>query len=133
MSTIDNAVNDQFYPWVSVGPDGRVSVGYMDRSFSSGQNVCQYGFAVTQVVFAPNGKLAKTKTRVDTGLSDPGHSRWFSASTNGNGRFIGDYNGTAVGSTGAIWSLWTDQRALVANPPSPTRTHGQHAVGARLP
>ena len=132
VSNIDNAANDQLYPWVSVGLDGHVAVGYMDRSYSSGQNVCQYGFSVTQVVVNKKG-ISKTKTRVDTGLSDPGHSRWFSASTNGNSRFIGDYNGLSIGPDGTIFSLWTDQRALVANPPSPTRNHGQHAVGARTP
>jgi hypothetical protein len=131
---IDSSPNDQFFPWVAVGSEGRVDVGYMDRSYSSGQSVCQYGFTLTRLTFSGAGRLtSKVRTRVDTGLSDPGHSRWFSASTNGNGRFIGDYNGLAVGSDGATWSLWTDQRALVENPPSPTRNHGQHAVGTRTP
>lgn len=129
--TVDNSPNDQFYPWVAVAPNGRVDVGYMDRSYSAGQSECKYGFTVTRVAFDASGAISsKTRSRVDTGLSDPGHSRWFSATTNGNGRFIGDYNGIAIGSDGATLSLWTDQRNLVANPPSPTRNHGQHAVGA---
>jgi len=128
--TVDNAANDQFYPWVTVAPDGRVDVGYMDRSYSPGQTECKYGFTLTRLTFDNAGNVASTtRQRVDSGLSDPGHSRWFSGSTNGNSRFIGDYNGVAVGPDGATWSLWTDQRNVVANPPSPTRNHGQHAVG----
>jgi hypothetical protein len=132
---IDGTKNDQFYPFVAVSNDGRVDVGYMNRAYSSGQKVCQYGFTVARATFdRANGRLISlTRQRVDSALSDPGHSRWFSASTDGNSRFVGDYNGVAIGSDGSTWSLWTDQRNLVANPPSPTRTHGQHAVGARTP
>ncbi|MBI4219052.1 MAG: exo-alpha-sialidase [Chloroflexi bacterium] len=127
--TVDKAPNDQFYPWAAVGPDGAVNVGYMDRSYSSGQDVCQYGFSVTTVKFGTNGRIeSKSKQRVDTGLSDPGHSRWFSGATGAQSLFIGDYNGVAAGSDGGVWSLWTDQRNVVADPPSPTRNHGQHAV-----
>jgi len=39
----------------------------------------------------------------------------------------------ALGSDGNTWSLWTDQRNIVADPPSPTRNHGQHALGAVTP
>ncbi len=137
--TVDRSPNDQFYPWVAVAPDGRVDVGYMDRSLANpsnpaDQSQCKYGFTLTQLTFNSGGKVkSKTRQRVDTGLSDPGHSRWFSAVTNGNSLFIGDYNGIVVGADGATWSLWTDQRNLLANPPSPTRNHGQHAVGALTP
>jgi hypothetical protein len=131
---IDNSSNDQFYAWVAVANDGRVDVGYMDRSYSAGQSVCQYGFSLTRLRFdAAGGIASSTKTRVDTGLSDPGHSRWFSAATGGNSLFIGDYNGITTGSDGKTWSLWTDQRALVANPPTTSRNHAQHAVGATTP
>jgi hypothetical protein len=130
---IDNGANDQFYPWVAVAPNGRVDVGYMDRKYSAGQSECKYGFTLTRVTFGKNGKITKVPTRVDTGLSDPGHSRWFSGATGGQSLFLGDYNAVAVGSNGKTWSLWTDQRNIVANPPSPNRNHGQHAVGALTP
>jgi hypothetical protein len=108
-----------------------VTRGYMDRSYSSGQTECQYGFTLTRLTFNPLGAIASSaRQRVDTGLSDPGHSRWFSAATNGNALFIGDYNGVAVGADGTTWSLWTDQRNHIASPPSPSRNRGQHAVGA---
>ena len=47
-------------------------------------------------------------------------------------RFIGDYNGVAVGRDGATWSAWTDQRNVIPGLPAP-RDHGQHAVGDRTP
>ncbi|HWR17896.1 MAG TPA: sialidase family protein [Terriglobales bacterium] len=128
--TVDNAGNDQFYPWVAVAPTGRVDVGYMDRAYSAGQNECKYGFSVSHVTFASNGTPTINKVRVDSGLSDVGNSRWFAANPaagNYQSRFIGDYNGVAVGSNGATWSLWTDQRAPVQGS---TRT-GQHAVGSK--
>ncbi|HEU4403288.1 MAG TPA: hypothetical protein VFT43_14420, partial [Candidatus Polarisedimenticolia bacterium] len=125
--TVDASANDQFYPWVSVARDGRVDVGYMDRSYSAGQEECKYGFSVTRLTFDATGDVASlAKTRVDTGLSNPGNSRWFGL----NSRFIGDYNALAIDANGATWSLWTDQRAPVS--PATTRT-GQHAVGGVTP
>lgn len=132
VDTVDGTANDQFYPWVAVASNGRVDVGYMDRSYSADQTVCQYGFTLARATF-DSGGMTVTRTRVDTGLSDPGHSRWFSGATGGNGTFIGDYNGIAIGSDGATWSLWTDQRNIIPNSPSATRNHGQHAVGAKTP
>ena len=125
---IDSTTNDQFFPWVAVSITGRVDVGYMDRSYSSGQTACQYGFSLKRVTF-PGGVFTPTaKIRVDTGLSDPGRSRWFSGVTNGNSLFVGDYNGVAVGSDGRTWSAWTDQRADATNAVPPNRIKGQHAV-----
>jgi hypothetical protein len=126
-----NDATDQYYPWVAVAPSGRVDIGYMDRQYSSGQSVCQYGFTLTRIDGTTGAILSKQ--RVDTGLSDPGQSRWFSATTGGNSLFIGDYNGIAVAPNGTTHSLWTDQRNIVPNPPSPTRNHGQHAVEAKTP
>ncbi len=129
---VDGSANDQFYPWVAVGADGRVDVGYMDRFNSAGQGECKYGFTLTRLRFAGDGGVLSTTQRVDTALSDAGHSRWFSATTAGNTRFIGDYNGVAVGSDGSTWSLWTDMRAAIPGAPA-GRDHGQHAVGTRTP
>ncbi len=120
--TVDNSPNDQFYPWVAVASNGNVSVGYMDRfvATAADQTQCKYGFSVTKLDSAGN---VLNKTEVDTGISNLSNSRWFGI----NSRFIGDYNGVAIGSDGTTWSLWTDQRAPVAGS---TRT-GQHAVGAK--
>lgn len=128
---VGNLANDQFYPWVATGPGGRVDIGYMDRSYSAGQNVCQYGFSLTRVTFLANGSIgSQVTTRVDSALSDAGRSRWFSAATGGPTLFVGDYNGIAVAQDGRTYSLWTDMRNVVANPPATARNHGQHAVAA---
>jgi hypothetical protein len=118
---------------VSVAADGRVDVGYMDRFPSAGQTECKYGFTLKRLRFAGDGTIASgTTQRVDTGLSHADRSRWFSGTTAGNTRFIGDYNGVAVGPDGSTWSLWTDMRAAIPGAPA-GRDHGQHAVGARTP
>jgi hypothetical protein len=126
---IDDATNDQFFPWVAVSSTGRVDVGYMDRAWAGpSRNQCKYGFSLTRTTsFAP---LTKTKVRVDTGLSNADKSRWFSGTTAGNSRFEGDYNGIAIGSNGKTWSLWTDQRAPATNAIPPNQLYGQHAVAA---
>ena len=129
---VDASANDQFYPWVSVGRNGRVDVGYMDR-FGTGQDRCLYGFTLTRLTFdaAGNATLV-SRQKVSSADSIADRSRWFSATTAGNTRFIGDYNGVAVGPDGSTWSLWTDMRGVI--PGAPTgRDHGQHAVGARTP
>jgi len=130
---LDGSPNDQFYPWVAVAPSGRVDIGYMDRSYSSGQAECQYGFTLNRVTFDAGGAInSQAAVRVDTGLSDAGRSRWFSGATGGPTTFLGDYNAVAVGSDGATWSLWTDHRNVIPGTP-PARSHGQHAVGVRTP
>jgi hypothetical protein len=133
--TLDNAANDQFMPWVAVSNSGRVDVGYMDRSYQteSQATVCKYGFSLRRVTFPGGTFTLGAKARVDTGLSNPGKSRWFSGATAGNSLFIGDYNGIAVGSDGKTWSLWTDQRADATNAIPPNRIKGQHAVAAITP
>jgi hypothetical protein len=129
---IDTTSNDQFYPWVAVAPTGRVDVGYMDRSYSSGQSVCKYGFSLTRLTFDAGGGIeTSAKTRVDSALSDADRSLWFSGGT-GLTTFIGDYNGVAVGSDLATWSFWTDHRNVIPGLPAPI-DHGQHVVAGRTP
>ena len=125
---VDGSANDQFYPWVAVAPDGRVDVGYMDRFASAGQGECKYGFSLARMRFDTQGSMSKSIRRVDTGLSHADASLWF-ADAAGQTSFIGDYNGVAVGPDGGTWSLWTDMRAAIPGLP-PSRSHGQHAVGA---
>jgi len=122
---VDTSPNDQFYPWVSVAADGRVDVGYMDRS-GTGQDTCLYGFTLTRLAFGGGGAPAVlSRQLVSTAPSVADQSRWFGRNT----RFVGDYNGVAVGPDGSTWSLWTDMRAPITGLP----TYGQHAVGARTP
>src|SRR5260370_25956357 len=67
---VDTSANDQFYPWVEVAPDGTVHVGYMDRAYSSGQNVCEYGFSVTTL--DTTGRAGK-KQHSASSLATPDH------------------------------------------------------------
>ncbi|HEU4383067.1 MAG TPA: exo-alpha-sialidase [Anaeromyxobacteraceae bacterium] len=128
---VDTSDNDQFYPAVSVGADGRVDVGYMDR-FGTGQDRCIYGFTLTRLDFTGGSPSLVSRQQVSSAPSIADRSRWFSATTAGNTRFIGDYNGVAVGPDGTTWSLWTDMRAVIPGAPA-GRDHGQHAVGVRTP
>jgi hypothetical protein len=125
---VDTSSNDQFYPWVSVGADGRVDVGYMDR-FGTGQDRCIYGFTLSRLAFDAGGNIVGlSRQLVSSAPSIADRSRWFGRNT----RFIGDYNGVAVGPDGSTWSLWTDMRALIPGAPAGS-DHGQHAVGTRTP
>jgi len=136
---VDTAPNDQFYPWVAIGPSGTVNVGYMDRGYGNASNpgdqtICKYGFTLTRLT--PGG-IVISRERVDSGISHADQSRWFSSAANANTRFIGDYNGVAVDSLGGTWSLWTDHRneipGLSTTLVNQQRTHGQHAVGTITP
>lgn len=128
---VDTARNDQFFPWVSVAADGRVDVGYMDRTGTT-QKECKYGFTLTRLAFGKQRPQVLSRQQVSSALSFADHSRWFSTTTAGNTRFIGDYNGVAIGPDGSTWSLWTDMRGVIPGAPA-GRDHGQHAVGARTP
>jgi hypothetical protein len=105
---------DQFFPWAAFGADGRVRVGYFDRSYDAANH--KLGF--TLATETKPGSLAFTTKQVTTQLSDPTKGdRWFSGTTVNPAfpnptSFIGDYNGIAVG-PGGVASLWTDLRAQV--------------------
>jgi len=105
---VSKARNDQFYPWTAVAPNGTVNVVYMDRSYDPANS--KYGITLARV--SPS-TFSIVSQRVDTGLSDPNHSRWFSASTNGETLFLGDYNGLAVDANGVAHPMWTDMRRIV--------------------
>src|SRR5262249_11017329 len=102
---VSSAANDQFYPWAAVAPDGTLEVAYFDRSYDPANS--KYG-----VTLAKAGGGGFTHQRVDTGLSDPNHARWFSGAS-GQTAFLGDYNGLAIGSDGVAHPFWTDMRRVV--------------------
>src|SRR5713101_2192176 len=104
---VSTARNDQFFPWAAVGPDGTVNVMFMDRSYDPANS--RYGITLAR---AGAGGAFRGQ-RVDTGLSDPNHARWFSAATGGETTFLGDYNGLSVGTDGVAHPLWTDMRRVV--------------------
>ncbi len=118
--------NDQFYPWAAVGSSGTLKVTFMDRSYDS--NNIKYGMTLAT---STNHGVSFTSARVDTGLSNPDDSRWFTngGQTNGEATFIGDYNGLAIGSDGVSHPIWTDMRTSAFPNPPPGRGHNtQDAV-----
>jgi hypothetical protein len=106
-TTISRA-NDQFYPWAAFAADGMLNISFYDRNYDPANS--EYG-----ITLARRGPRARAFTlqRVDTGLSDPNHARWFSSATTGKTIFLGDYNGLAVGSDGVAHPVWTDMRRVV--------------------
>jgi hypothetical protein len=80
----------------------------MDRSYDPANS--KYGITLARLPIRGSVNLQ----RVDTGLSDPNHARWFSSRTNGKTTFLGDYTGLAVGSDGIAHPVWTDMRRVVS-------------------
>jgi len=86
-----------------------VNISFFDRSYDPANS--KYGITLARVT--PRGRGFSTQLqRVDTGLSDPNHARWFSGATGGKTIFLGDYNGLAAGSDGVAHPFWTDMRRL---------------------
>jgi len=106
--TVSGAAGDQFYPWAAFAPDGSLNVAFFDRSYDPANS--QYGISLARA--RPEG-THMTLQRVDTGLSDPNHARWFSGATGGKTTFLGDYTGLAVGFDGVVHPFWTDMRRVV--------------------
>ena len=105
------ARGDQFMPWASYGGDGRLRVGYFDRSYDPANHKFGYTLAAEKRA----GTLAFATTQVTTALSDPTRDdRWFSGRTPNAAfphptSFLGDYSGID-GAQGFTAALWTDLR-----------------------
>jgi hypothetical protein len=108
------ARGDQFMPWASYGTDGRLRVGYFDRSYDAANHL--FGFTLATERRA--GSLAFTTAQLTTALSDPTkNDRWFSGRTPNAAylhptTFLGDYSGVDA-SQGFAAALWTDLRNTV--------------------
>ncbi len=123
------AKNDQWFPWADVGSDGTLFVAFKDRSYDP-DNI-QYGETLAR---SSDGKTF-TAQRVDTALSNPNDSRWFTngGQTNGKATFIGDYEALAVGTDGVAHPLWTDMRVRAFETVPSGRGHNtQDAVTASV-
>ncbi len=131
VATGSTSANDQFYPWAAVGPGGVLKVAYKDRSYDSAN--IKYGETLAT---STNGGASFSTVRVDTGLSNPNDSRWFTngGTTNGKATFIGDYENLAIGSDGVSHPIWTDIRTSQFPTPPAGRGHNtQDAVTASIP
>jgi hypothetical protein len=105
-------------------------VAFMDRSYDP----ANIQYAITLSTSTDNG-VSFTSARVDTGLSNPNDSRWFTngETTNGKATFLSAYNGLAIGSDGKAHPAWTDMRTNAFPSPPPGRGHNtQDAVTASI-
>ncbi len=125
------ATSDAFYPWVAVDAStGHVKVAFSDRSYDSAN--IRYG--ETLATSTDHGATFSS-SRVDTGLSNPNDSRWFTngGTTKGKTTFLGDYGGLAIAPNGVAHPMWTDMRHSVFSSPPPGRGHNtQDAVTASV-
>src|SRR6266702_4018661 len=82
----------------------------------------QYGITLAT---STNHGASFSSAQVDTCLSNPNDSRWFTngGTTNGKSTFLGDYNGLAIGSDGKAHPAWTDSRVSAFPSPPPGRGH----------
>ncbi|MDQ6614326.1 MAG: glycoside hydrolase [Actinomycetota bacterium] len=102
--------NDQFMPWAAYDQQGRLRIGFFDRSYDPANH--KYGYTLATEVTP--GSLTFTFAQVTTALSDPTRDSTASRGTI-NPRFpnptvsIGDYTAVAAGPT-SIATMWTDLR-----------------------
>lgn len=108
-----SAPGDQFMPWGAYDANGKLRIGYFDRSYDPANH--KYGYTL-----ATENKYSSLKfsfTQVTTTLSDPTQGdRWFSGRTPNASfphptTFLGDYSGIAI--NGGVVLLWTDMRQSV--------------------
>jgi hypothetical protein len=94
------APNDQFFPWMDVGPNGGLRAIWFDNR-NAPKNVRIETFQGRAGI---NGRHW-TNTDISTKSWNPNQSFF------GSGAFIGDYNGFAVGDhSGVMYPIWTDGR-----------------------
>jgi hypothetical protein len=95
------SIDDQWFPWLSVSPDGVVAVTYFDRRYS-GPKLIDTSLSVS----TNNGNTFSTR-RVS-------ERSWNADLAFRLGTFIGDYNGLAT-SRGVAIPCWTDARFAEPN------------------
>jgi hypothetical protein len=123
--------NDQFEPWGAYDAEGRLQIGYYDRSYDPANH--KYGYTLASETTP--GSLHFTVQQVTTALSDPTQGdAWFTTTANPGfpnaTRFLGDYSNIAVTPRG-VAALWTDMRL-----PSTAAGHpgwSEDAFFARIP
>jgi hypothetical protein len=100
----DDALNnarDQFFPWLTVGPDGTIHVMWMDRRDDPNNNLYHIYYSQS----TDGGVTWSANVRVSDQPSDPAHVLFV-----GNNGFIGDYNGIAASAL-RVLPFWCDARA----------------------
>jgi hypothetical protein len=98
-----SSVDDQWFPWLSVAPDGVVAVTYFDRRYSGPKLID------TSLSVSTNNAASFTTRRVSEVSWNPDLAFRL-------GVFIGDYNGLDT-SRGIAIPCWTDARFAEPNTP----------------
>jgi hypothetical protein len=96
-----SSVDDQWFPWLSVAPDGVVAVTYFDRRYSGPKLID------TSLSVSVNRAASFTTRRVS-------EQAWNPDLAFRQGLFIGDYNGLDTGAGVAV-PCWTDARFAEPN------------------
>jgi hypothetical protein len=119
MPTAIKEPNDQFQPWGAYDTDGRLHIGFYDRSYDPANH--KYGYTLASETMP--GDLHFILQQVTTALSDPTQGdAWFTVTANSNfpnaTAFIGDYSNIAISPKG-VAALWTDMRLPSSVPSFP--------------
>ncbi|MGH9500538.1 MAG: hypothetical protein ACRD3L_15455 [Terriglobales bacterium] len=93
----DDDTHDQFFPWLSVSPDGTVGVSWMDRRNDPANTLYQPFAAFSR----DGGQTFGTNVLLNEGFSDPNRSG------SGNG-WIGDYTGNTWAGPDYFVAAWMD-------------------------
>jgi hypothetical protein len=112
VNTPDQANSDQFWQWSGFSDTGKLVVSYYDRQY--GADETDGGSDIT--LSSSDSSLANFKLKRVTSSSMPAPTEFPDAQ--GNGTFLGDYSGLAVGDQ--AYPLWTDTRSVDLFDCSPT-------------
>lgn len=108
------SVDDQWFPWLSVAPDGTVAVTYFDRRYS-GPKLIDTSLSVStdRGTTFPTRRVSEQSWNPDLAFR--------------LGTFIGDYNGLDT-SPGVAIPLWTDARFAEPDVPGNNPPHQQSDI-----
>jgi len=109
--------NDQFFPWLSVAPNGNIDLVYYSRLNTTSKKINVFHQRSTD-----GGLQFSGETLVNLGGNIRGGTQF-------SGGFIGDYIGVASGPSGAV-AVWMDTRRTI--PGSITQRH-QDVYSAVIP
>ncbi|MGI8823824.1 MAG: exo-alpha-sialidase [Acidimicrobiia bacterium] len=113
LNLTEGSTVDQFFPWLSVNPNGVVAVVYYDRQFA-------YPLIDTSMAVSTDGGASYASHRVSEVSWNPDLAFRL-------GVFIGDYNGIDTSETTAL-PFWTDARFAEPNTAGNNPPHQQSDV-----
>jgi len=97
-----SVTHDQFFPWLTVSPGGKVGVTWLDRR-NDPRNISYEAFAA---ISSNGGTSFGTNHQIATTPSNPNNDGF-------GGTFMGDYTGNYWGSATTLYASWMDSRSGV--------------------